>query len=221
MADDFDKGIDLVLEGGTAIWPNLNEPDTKWKDEGEYTCKVSWEGDDVALIEKHRAVLEEMAEARLEAEKAALIKAGKKALAGKLKLVPVIKAETDQETGEETGRVFVNPKMAASGVSKKTNKPWKRSPSIFNAAGKKLANPPRIGGGSIVNVSVSARAYYSAKDQEVGISFKLEAVQIIKLVQQGQRSASGFGFSAVDGDDVDDEVDAGVYPDTDGDDDDI
>src|SRR3546814_13485107 len=94
--------------------------------------------------------------------------------------------------------------MTATGVSKKTGKAWTRKPNIFDAKGNQLKNPPSIGGGSEMKLSVELFPYYAANDKTVGVSFRLEAAQIIKLVQFGARDAAGFGFGEEDGDDLSD-----------------
>src|SRR3546814_7653155 len=81
--------------------------------------------------------------------------------------------------------------MTATGVSKKTGKAWTRKPNIFDAKGNQLKNPPSIGGGSEMKLSVELFPYYAANDKTVGVSFRLEAAQIIKLVQFGARDAAG------------------------------
>jgi hypothetical protein len=43
------------------------------------------------------------------------------------------------------------------------------------------------------------------KDGEVGVSYQLEGVQILKLVSGGQRSASDYGFGVEDGDTIQDD----------------
>lgn len=200
MADQF-KSIKTVLPRGVAIWPSLNTADTKWKAEGVYSTRLAFDADDPKLVPL-RAQVEDLIAERLEEEKAKLIAAGKKGLVSKLKTADPFKVELDDETGDETGRIIINAKMNASGISKKTGKPWQRKPAIFNAAGVVLKNPPMIGSGSELKVSVDLRPYFVAKDQEVGVSFSMEAVQVLKLVQFGARDASAFGFASEEGDDI-------------------
>jgi len=212
-----------------AIWPRLNEADTKFDAAGVYECKQELSLDDPIVI-KIRAKALEIAKAKFEEVKetlagesgvffdeeeydarvAELKASGKQALIKKLKLVTLVEPlapEVDDE-GDETGTVMLKAKMKASGVyksGKKSGEAWERRPDIFNAQGKQLTNPPKIGSGSEVKMSIELNPYYAASDGTVGCSFRLSAVQLITLVAFGQRDASAHGFGAEDGDDIDDE----------------
>lgn len=206
----------------TTVWPQLNAPDTKWKAEGEFHSKLRFESDDpkwVAVIEK----LEAVRDAKYQEEYERLVGEKKKARADQLKKVPVGTVEVDDETGEETGYTIIKVKATASGVSKKTGKPWRRTLPIYNAQLKELKNAPRIGGGSIIRCEVEPAAYLSEKDKEIGVTLRLESVQIISLVSGGNRSAAERGFEAEDGDDIDDDevIGGNADGDDDGDNDDL
>lgn len=182
---------------GIADWPHLNDPDTKHDADGVYKVKLKFNADDPA-VQALKAKADELAEARFEEEKKALIDAGKKALAEKLSWTSPFTVEEDPETGEETGMLVANFKMKASGTSKKTGKRWTRRPDIFNGQGVKLKNAPKIGGGSTLKVGGIMRDYYIAKDKVAGVTFYMDGFQIIKLVSFGERSASDYGFGAED-----------------------
>lgn len=123
----------MTTPKGVAIWPKLNEPDTKYKAEGVYEVKLAFDANDPAL-EPIRKKIDETIEAAYQEQVDKLTEQGKKGLIAKLKKADSpIKVEEDEETGEETGRVILKFKMQASGISKKTGKPWKRKPDIFNA----------------------------------------------------------------------------------------
>lgn len=192
------KTIRFITPRGVAIWPRLNAPDTKWKPEGEYSCKIRLTPDALPedLVEKLEALRDEKAE-----ETRADLKTKKQGAKIKsLKTRDLLTPETDRETGEETGFVLLNAKMRASGVSKKTGKPWTRKPAVFDAKGKPIDPVPNIYGGSEVKLAVEAQAYYTPKDNEVGIAFYLEAAQVLKLVVgNGQKTADGYGFGEEEG----------------------
>jgi len=204
---------------GIAIWPHLNTPDTKWKKEGKYETKLAFEPEVVASDEfqAFQEKVEELIEAKYQEQVEKLTKAGKKGLVSKLKKVSPFKAEEDDETGDETGRIIIKAGMTASGVSEKTGKKWSRKPSIYDAKGNRLNNPPKIGSGSTLKLNVELFPYFNEKDKEAGVSFRLEAVQVIKLVTFGERDASDYGFEEEDGDDLsgysgrsdDDDMDVG------------
>lgn len=194
---------------GVALWTSLNKPDVRYKAEGVYEVKLAFDGDDEA-VQKLATKLEQLRDEKYDEIVAELTADGKAGLAKKITKVPVFEVEEDAESGEETGRLIKKFKMTASGVSKKTGKNWSRSPDIFNAKGVQLKTAPNIGSGSAMKVSFDPYPYYSPKDKEVGLSARLEGVQILELVQYGARDASGYGFAEEDGyDDVPEDNTAG------------
>lgn len=213
-----------VTPKGTAIFPRLNTPDTKYKPEGVYEVKLAFDAD--TDLSKLRAQVQQQIDAEHDRVVAKLTEDGKAGLAKKVVKRPLddhFKAEEDPETGEETGRVIIKAKMTASGVSKKTGKPWKRKPDIIDAKGNKLKNPPQIGGGSVMKLAVELAPYYAPNDKTVGVSFRLEAAQIIKLVSFGERDAAAYGFGEEEGDDLseaDNDFGADIGDDASGDEDD-
>ncbi|HEY0623152.1 hypothetical protein [Sphingomonas sp.] len=191
----------FVTPKGTAIFPKLNTPDTKFNAAGVYEVKLAFDADTPGL-DKFRQIVEQMVDERFDEEVKALEDAGKGGLAKKLTKVSPFKAEEDPATGDETGRILVKAKMTASGISKKTGKPWTRKPNIFDAKGLLIKNPPQIGGGSEMKVSVELVPYVAQNDKTVGVSLRLGAAQIIKLVVFGSRDAAGYGFGEEEGDDL-------------------
>lgn len=94
--------------------------------------------------------------------------------------------------------------MKASGTIKKgprAGRTWHRKPQIFDAKGKPMLKAPDIWGGTIGKVSFSfvEDGYFIPGTGACGISFQLEAAQIIDLVSGGQRKASDYGFGEEDG----------------------
>lgn len=197
---------------GTAVgWVSLNTPDTKFDKDGKFSVALAFDEDDATLQQIEEAA-EALTNAKLEEVKAEitekLTKANKKGLIEKtvsaLTVKSLIKSEEDEETGEETGRKIIKAAMKHSGISQKTGKPWKRYPDYFNAKGLQLKNPPAIGSGSELKMNIELVPYYAANDKTVGCTFRLNGVQIIKLVSFGARDASAYGFGAEEGDDIED-----------------
>lgn len=197
---------------GTALWADLNTPDTKYNAAGKYTVKLAFDADaDLSDLQAQvQTLIDAEYERVCEEIREKLTKQGKKGLIDKRiaeivkrDISDIFKPEEDDDTGEETGRVIINAATTASGISKKTNKPWKRKPDIFSAKGKKLDRPPQIGSGSTMKLNVELFPYYAANDKTVGVSFRLNAVQLLTLVQFGERDASGYGFEEEDGDEID------------------
>jgi hypothetical protein len=233
MAAKYQSGPKFTTPRAPAIWPNLNTPDTKHNAEGVFDCKVELSLDD-PIVQKIKAKAMELAQAEYEKvleenptylseeaydAKVAELKAAKKErLIEKLKVVRLVeplRPEIDDE-GEETGTVLLKAKRKASGTYKKgpkTGQRWTAKVNIFNAQGKTLANPPKIGGGSEVKMSIELKPYFVAGTGDVGCSFNLEAVQLLTLVQFG--AASAYGFGAEDGDDIgdaDEDNSGGSFP---------
>ena len=185
-----------VSPKGRFSYPKLTEPDTKFKEEGEYSVNLILEKSSpearklMAQIDK--AAAESLAEAKARAKNAA------EAKKWETKYLPYSDIE-DEETGEPTGEIKVKFTMKASGVSKKTGKPWSRKPAIFDAKGKPITGDIKIGGGTIGKISYEIVPY--APTTQVGASVKLalEAVQIIELKEWGERSADSYGFGEEDG----------------------
>lgn len=210
----FTPAPKMVTPKGTFIWPRLNEPDTKYVAEGVYTVKHAFEAD--TDLSKMKEKAQAQIDKKYDEIVSQLEEDGKGGLAKKVvkrDLDEIFKPEEDEATGDETGRIIINAKMRASGVSKKTGKTWNRRPDIFDAKGNKLKNPPTIGGGTVGKLNVELAPYYIAKDKEVGVSLRLEGVQIISLVQFGSRDAADHGFGEEEGDDLsglDEELDTGA-----------
>jgi hypothetical protein len=210
MANNDRPTLQFITPRGTAVFPKLNQPDTKFDANGVYETKLKLEADAAdGQIGKSVVALPEIVE-KLEAirdqflaEKKAELAGGKdpkqKAKAKNITARAIGEPAYDDD-GEETGELILKAKMKASGISAKDNKPWTRKPVIFDAKGKKLSDVPLIYGGSTLKVAVKAVPYYMAAENEVGVSLYLEAVQVIDLVSGGGgRSASAYGFGSEDG----------------------
>lgn len=193
MSDDKRVQVKKTTPRGYAVWPKLDEPDTKFEAEGVYTVKLRLSAEQaqpyVDLIDKLAA--DHLAKCQAEEKNPAKKK--------KLKLTDDMpyRADLDKE-GNETGEMILGFKMKASGVSKKTGKPWTRKPAVFDAKGKALTPVPKIGGGSTIKVSCIYEPWDNPKG-EVGVSARLEAVQLIELRSFGDRSASDHGFGEEEG----------------------
>jgi len=115
----------------------------------------------------------------------------------------------DQETEEPTGFIEFKFAMKASGISRKEEemaakegrkpKRWNRKPDIYDARGNAMRKAPEIWGGTIGKVSFEASPYFIPGTGAAGLKLALKGVQILDLVQGGQRTASSHGFGEEEG----------------------
>lgn len=97
--------------------------------------------------------------------------------------------------------------MAASGVNKKTKKPWEDKPLVYLPSAE-LATAEdilQIGKKTVVNVTITLKPWENPK-KERGLALKLTAVQVVKF-DAGAPTAAEVGFSPiVDANDNDSDI---------------
>jgi len=197
MTDKKQKLPSFTTPKGVFKWPRLNEPDTKYKAEGLYSVKLILDEQSAkALIAKLQPHFDAAVAEAKEKYAALPVKTRKEK---EFKTNKFFSPVYDEDTEEETGDVEFNFKMTASGVSKKTNKPWKRAPRIFDARGQVMTKAPSIWGGTVGKVAFEVMPYFNNAQCEGGLSLRLDAVQIIELVSGGGKSASAYGFGEEEG----------------------
>jgi len=195
-----------ITPKGVAIWPSIDRPDYKFKENGEYHARLRLSPDSPGLAELiHQA--EVIRDEAFAAKKASLEKQKKGALLRELHKVDVVKPELDQETGEETGYVILRAALTARVDIKngpRAGESFEKKPDVFDRVGKRLKNPPRVGNGSELKLAVRIMDYETDGGKAIGARFELEGVQIITLVQGGARTAADYGFGEEEGDDIED-----------------
>jgi len=176
---------------GIAQWPRLNEPDYKYKPEGEFSVKLAYDPNDgdvqkmVKTLEKKR---DELFAAWLSENPK------KKKIA---EVAPVFAEEMDED-GEETGRITITFKMRHKVTSKKTKKTFLLTPDIFDAHKRLMKNPPKIGSGSTLRVSFEVGGFFVESAKKFYLTIRMVAVQVIDLVEWGVRDADSYGFDEED-----------------------
>lgn len=191
----------LTTPKGVAVWPKVNEPDTKFDAAGVYQIKLRLEGEEAQAL---RTQLDEAIAANLKTVKDE--NKGKK-----IKIADTPYAlELDAEENE-TGAILFNFKMKASG-KKKDGTTFTQKPLLFDALAKPLAADKRVGGGSVVKVGYEVNPFYVAA-VGAGVSLRLKAVQVLELREFGGDAAS-FGFTAEEAEEADmsEAVDAAETP---------
>ncbi len=177
------KENQFITAVGTALYPSLRNPETFEGNEIGYTVKVIFSQEETNKMERHLHKLLEEAKSLPEME-------GKK-----WGNTPSIGMGETQD-----GETFFKFKKKSSYISKKTNQVVQTTVPIFDAQGKPLPANIDIGNGSQVKVAYSVFPFNKSR-QIQGLSLRLEAVQVIKLVERGAggQDASSFGFGAVEG----------------------
>lgn len=192
MADKRPKNPAYTTPKGLFKFPRLGEPDTKFKPDGEYSVNVVLSKDDAAEL----VGVAETSAAKVLAEAKKNAKNPAEAKKWETKYLPYKQVEDDQ--GNETGQVEFKFTMKASGVSKKTGKPWTRKPGVFDSKGKPM-DGSKVWGGSIGKVNFEVQPYAATPQTGASVKFALNAVQVIELKQGMARDASAYGFSEEEG----------------------
>lgn len=72
------------------------------------------------------------------------------------------------------------------------------SVALFDSAGKKLNDPPNIGSGSKLRLSVEPHSW-SSPQHGFGYTLRLRAAQLIELVEYNLGNSEAFGFGSEEG----------------------
>lgn len=181
---------------GTAVYPRLDAPDTKFDPDGKYSVKLRWPAD---VIHPLRERVEKLIDER----HAELVKEDKRKAKEATIRSPF--KETLDDDGEPTGEIEATFSMKAlirwkSGGVEKTRV---QKPILADARGRPTrANP---WSGSTLAVRFEANADYWTGQKVVGASLNLIGAQIIKLVSGGgAEDISEMGFTTYDDGFVDD-----------------
>jgi hypothetical protein len=171
-----------ITPKGTAQYPYLTKPDTKFNPDGDYKINLELESSEASEIMSF--LDEQFAEA---------VEAAKKANPGK----KIKQGDVPYSVDENTGKVTVRFKLKAK-VTPKNGEPFEQRPALFDAKGNPLDADAKIGGGSKVKVAYEAIPYFTAI-AGAGVSLRLRAVQVIELVEFSSGGAGAFGFGEEDG----------------------
>lgn len=175
----------LTTPKGTFIFPKLDEPDYKFKENGEYSVKLRLSGADAENLRKN-----------LEGRRDDWVARWKKENKKKPKVADLSVVEVLDDEGNETGELDFKFAMPAH-VSTKAGKEYDLSPALFDAKGRPVPAGTRIWGGTVGKVAYWVKEYEAPIG--IGVSLKLEAAQIIELVAPGQQTADNYGFGEEDG----------------------
>jgi len=194
------ESVWLDLPEGAAVFPWLNEPDTKYNPSGDYKTGVRVNGQIAAATVRELERIRDEYFAKIPSD-----------VQGDYRTCPVANAELD-DSGVETGSVIFNAKLHAKGENKTTGETWDQSPRLWDCDGKRVAlTDSPIWSNSKLLLRVEARPYAMAPDKKrqvpglVGVSLRLRDVLIVDLVTGGGGSSpfaqrDGYRRPASDGD---------------------
>lgn len=210
MAETKKKLAKLNTPIGEARWCWLYEPDTRFKDDGEYRVDLILNAENPKvkeIVAKIKATYDDF-KATLDDPKKA--KKEPKHLG--------FEPETD-DNGDETGNLIFKFKAKATFVNKKGERVEKTPPAVFDSKLKQIKEPISIYNGTTMIVNFSPSGYFNGTNN--GVTLYLNAVQIINLVSGGNGDAKDYGFGEEEGYsstpsmDADDDTDEGEVNDED------
>ena len=169
----------VIKVKGTAKYCHLNEPNKRFDPEfGTYSCDLIVSKEEAEVLQNTiRPLYEE------ELKQVQEQHAGKKI---EQKGLPI--TDTDEGT-------LVKSKLKAGG-RRKDGSVYSLSIALFDSQGKPLPEDVKVWGGSKVNMAIRPRFWYTAM-AGFGVSFDLQAVQVIELQNGGVSgvAADAFGFT--------------------------
>ena len=177
---------------GIASYPSLNpdNPDTRFQEMGEYKVKLIVPKEEAADFIKEVEAFH--AEAK---EHFRLEKKSKKPV----KVCPLPIAEEVDDDGNLTGNVLLNCKLKAKGL-RKDGTTYSNKLVLFGADLEPFVPEGQISGGSTMKVALNLFPWHTSL-LGCGVTFKIDAVQIINVVEYAGRpaTATGYGFGAEEG----------------------
>ena len=179
MALKARKKHEIIKAKGVAKYCHLNEPNKKFEPEfGVYSCDLIIDKEQADAIKaKLRPLYEEELREVQEAN------AGKKI------------TQREFPIDEVEGGYLIKVKQKAGG-RRRDGSEYHLSIALYDSTGKPLDPDVKVWGGSQVNVAFRPKFYYTAA-VGFGVTFELQAVQVIQLGEGGVSSiaASAFGFT--------------------------
>ena len=166
--------VTFTTPKGKAVWPKIDTPDTKWDEDGLYSCKLHVSETDFAAFEAQiLKVVDADYDAACKREGKKLRKAGSSPL---------------RLTEDNEYEIYAKQKAK---VKTRKGDILEFNIPCYDSTGKKLEEAPRIGSGSEIKIAVEVATWYVAS-QGFGYSLRLRAAQIIELVEFGEDASFGF-----------------------------
>jgi len=171
----------IIKAKGTARYPHITEPYKKFEPEfGMYTCDVIVDKEQADVIKNTLRPLYEQ-----ELQEAQQQKPDKKLIQRELPIEEV------------DGGFLVKTKMEGGGRLRSTGEIYHRSMPVYDSKTQPLGKDVQVWSGSKVVVAFRP-SFYNSPAIGFGVTFKLEAVQVLELgdVSISTKAASAFGFTA-------------------------
>jgi hypothetical protein len=180
----------LVTPIGVSQFAWLNKPDTKFDDNGHYKVNIILDGDSAKPLIK--SINDEIAKA---VEMAKEKSKGKNIKTANTPFEEEVVEETvnGKKVMKPTGNIIFKFKAKAKIIMKNGDVIDNKVP-IFDSKGTPMTN--QVWSGSEMKASADMIPYYTAM-AGAGVSLRLKAVQITKLVEGSGASSSSHGFSEV------------------------
>lgn len=188
------KSTKITTPFGIVKWASLTKPNDKFNPEGVYDCSVVFDTEDPAVQKMVNIINDAAAAARISESKE---DPKKSAAISKYTLSPNLGPDTEEDGTEIPNTVVVKGKLKASGVRKSDGSPWTATVDLFDSLKQPLPKTAQIGRGSEVRMSLELSPFAMPATKTAGISLRLNAVQVKKLVSYG-RNAEGYGFDSVE-----------------------
>lgn len=178
--------VKIVSPEGISQYAWLTKPDTKYSPDGHYKVNLIVPFDEAQPLIK-----------QINAEMEASLKLAKEQNKGKAikRANPPYEEEMDEKNAP-TGNVIFKFKRKAQIIAK-DGKVIPFKVALFDSSGKPLVDT-NVWSGSEMKVSAELVHWFTAM-AGAGVSLRLRAVQITKLVEGGSGNAEGYGFDNVEG----------------------
>ena len=175
------KNEQLNTPVGVAVYPRLNEPDYKFDPSGIFSVTLR-------VPAEEGQALKNTLDAKLDAWHTDQMKTRRKP---NLKRAPLTVKPAVDEDGNETSDWDFKFSMKHN-VTTQTGKSWVQRPKLYDGQGRGYVGPV-IGGGSKLVVNFVPAPYFTAA-MGCGLKLRLNAVQVVELVEYKKASAESLGF---------------------------
>lgn len=165
-----------ITPEGVFSYPKLITPDTKFNDDGEYSCKLHVSEED---FNKFSNLIQPEVDAAYEAECVTKKKKLKRVTSSPIRIT-------------EDGDFEIYAKQKAKVRSAKTGEEYEFSVALYDSNGQPLSKDLKIGGGTKGKLGVEVFTWHQPGIGGFGYSLRLRSAQIIDLVEYNGEASGGF-----------------------------